>query len=180
MPLRSVQKLLGQFEGFDAEFSGNFREDALAFEKVLTNERLLVYFCDALPGETLLALQRARATLYWKTGDRCAAWRFEPIAPGSPLGTWRRAQEGEGDLAVHYRQAAEQSRVFGPVIAAPPSRPTDSADWACDQTFVLKGIDGRSIQLEGGRWFYDEATCRKADTGSAVPPGCVATLASGQ
>jgi hypothetical protein len=88
-------------------------------------------------------------------------------------------KEGAKDLAFHYRQAAEQIRVFGPASAEPASRPTDSAEWACDQTFRLKGIDERSIQLESGRWFYDEATCRKADAASVPPPGCVATLASG-
>src|SRR5690606_7176230 len=60
-PLRSVQKLIRQIEAFDQEFSGSFGRDEVRFEEVVTNERLLNVFCDALPGETLASLQRARA-----------------------------------------------------------------------------------------------------------------------
>jgi hypothetical protein len=177
MPRRSIQKLLTQIEKFDAEFAGDFQEDGLAFEQVVTNERLLNYFCDALPGETLAALQKARRTLYFRVGatQTCQAWTFSPLAPGSPMGTWKR--RGGEPLALHYWQGAEEIRVFGP--AAPGSRPTDDRDWPCDQTLQIDGIDDSSIQLERGRWFFDEASCRKA-TDPEPLGGCVGRVASGE
>ncbi|HEX9621896.1 MAG TPA: hypothetical protein VF989_17240 [Polyangiaceae bacterium] len=178
MPLRSMAKLVKQVEAFDREFSGQWQKDALEFDDVVTDERLLVYFCDALPGETLASLQRARAQLFVRVaeGGACQAWQFEPLSPGAPMGTWRRA-DGEA-LAFHYRQAAEELRLFGPVADA-QSRPTDAGPWACDDTYRLVGVDAHSIAVKGGRWFMDAATCAKAAAADVGFAGCVGALARG-
>jgi hypothetical protein len=163
MPLRSMRKLMQQIEQFDAEFAGKWQSDALAFDDVVVDDRLKVYFCNALPGETLAAKERARATLYLRAGaNECDAWQFEPLAPGSPMGTWRRAAApGRAPLAFHYWQASEEIRVFGPVDAETPSKPTDHRDWACEETHRLIGVDDDSLKLESGRWFFSDAACRK-------------------
>jgi hypothetical protein len=176
MPLRSIGKLVAQMENFDREFAGQFRGDAVEFNDVLASERLLTYFCDALPGETLAAEQRQRATLYLRRdADSCEAWRFEPLSPGAPMGTWRRAS-GTTALAVHYWQAAEEIRLFGPVSAL-GSKPTDRGEWACDQSLKLVGVDARSIQLEATRWFFDARSCESAPAEQRTrATGCFATL----
>ena len=164
MPLRSVQKLVRQMEDFDAEFAGGWQKDALRFDEVVSNERLGVQFCDALPGETLAAKQRSRATLYLRVAGKegCDALRFEPIAKGSPLGIWRRTNESRSPLAFHYSQAAEEIRVFGPADPASRTPPTEPREWPCDETFRLIGVDKDSILLEQGRWFYAAAACERA------------------
>jgi hypothetical protein len=173
MPLRSLAKLVSQMESFDEEFAGRWQEDALAFEQVLTEERLLNYFCNALPGETLAALERARATLYWKLAgaEVCEAWRFEPLAPGAPMGTLRRTQPAGGELSFHYWQGAEEIRLYGPLAPGTSSNPTDHRQWECDTNQRLTGVDARSLAFERGRWFYDEATCRSAPASDAFG-GC--------
>lgn len=178
MPRRSIGKLIRQMEAFDAEFAGAFRDDAIAFEDVLGNERLLNYFCGALPGETLAAQQRARATLYWRLpgSATCQAWRFEPLAPGAPMGTLRRVSAPDAaPLAFHYWQAAEEIRLFGPVPDG-DSKPTDERDWACSQRYRLIGVDARSVEAETARWYFDEVACAAA----AEPGGsdCVTALAA--
>lgn len=181
MPLRSVQRLLQQIEEFDAEFAGNYADDAMRFEQVVTNDRLLVQFCDALPGETFAALGKARASLYFRApgSDACQAWRLEPIAPGAPLGTLRRvAPAGAPPLAFHYWQAAEEVGVFGPLDPNVPSKPTDQRTWACRENHKLVGIDADWLALEGGRWFFNEASCRAAAPDTAMP-GCVGAIAGG-
>ena len=90
------------------------------------------------------------------------------------MGTWRRASSpSRAPLAFHYWQAAEEIRIFGPAEAAPPSRPTDSRDWACEQTYRLTGIDEDSIELDSGRWFFDEAVCRRSSEDLARASPCV-------
>lgn len=178
MPLRSVGKLVRQIEAFDAEFSGGWQGDALRFEEVLGAERLTEYFCNALPGETLAAQQRASATLYWRVpgSDACQGWRFEPLSPGAPMGTWRRVDaDAKEPLAFHYWQAAEEIRVFGP---AADSKPTDQRPWRCDENYRLTSVDRSSIGLEKGRWYFDAATCRAAPADAAQLAGCVAALAA--
>lgn len=177
MPLRSISKLVRQMEAFDREFAGRFGKDALEFGDVLANERLLNYFCNALPGETLAAEQRRRATVYLRRGSgaACEGWRFEPLAPGAPMGTLRRVSGGSGPLSVHYRQAAEELHLFGPV-SDPASRATDEREWPCRQRLRLAGVDARSVELETGRWFFDEASCQAAPPPPAAPSGCFATL----
>jgi hypothetical protein len=171
MPLRSVTRLLEQIEKFDEEYAGKWQDDTLRFEQVITNDRLLVNFCDALPGETLAALGRAKRSIYIKTPDRegCDAWSFEPLAPGAPMGTVRR---GTGASAFHYWQAAEEISLFGPLSPGTPSKPTDERDWPCKTTYKLTGIDADAIALEAGRWFFTEAACRAAPPNTAVG-GCV-------
>jgi hypothetical protein len=118
--LHPLQQLMKDIEAFDARHSGGYSEDALQFENVITNELLLPHVCPALPGETLAALQRERRTFFWKVpgSPHCQAWQFEPLQPGSPMGTWRRqAEPGEEPLAVHYWQGAEEIRLYGPVPA---------------------------------------------------------------
>jgi hypothetical protein len=82
MPLRSVEKLVKQLEQFDAEFSAQFQRDAVTFDDVLTSERLRVYFCDALPGETFAEKAHTRGTLYLHVpGTKsCEAWTFSALA----------------------------------------------------------------------------------------------------
>jgi hypothetical protein len=162
MPLRAIQKLVRQIEAFDEEFSAGVDRDALRFGDVLEDDRLRVYFCDPLPGETLAAKARAHSTLYFRApgGDVCEGWTFEPLALGTPMGTWRRASV-RTPLAFHYWQATEEIRVFGPIDPASPSKPTDSRSWACDETLHLTGVDASSIQIDGGRWFYSEAACQR-------------------
>lgn len=181
MPLRSMAKLVKQIEAFDSEFSGQWQKDILEFDEVVTDDRLLVYFCDALPGETLASLQRARAELFVRAAPNgaCQPWQFEPLAPGAPMGTWRRTNRAAVPLAFHYRQAAEEIRLLGPV-ADPKSRPTDTANWACDATYRLIGVDADSIAVEdAGHWFIERAACAKAPPTEAGFSGCVAALASG-
>lgn len=177
MPMRSVGKLLGQLERFDAEFAGAYEEKEIAFDEVLTNERLLVYFCDALPGETLASLELRRETLFWRVPGNgtksCEPWRFAPLAPGSPMGTWQRVTDDPSRaLSLHYRQSAEEIRLFGPVPNS-KSKPTDAGPWSCEQTYQLTGIDEHSIHYEGGgRWFYDAASCEAADDSTATRIHC--------
>jgi hypothetical protein len=179
--LTPLQKLVQDIEGFDEQFSGGYGRESLDFEQVVTNDRLLNYLCPALPGETLAALQRAKRTFYWKIQGQsgCQPWQFEPLAPGSPMGTWRRKPaEGAADLAVYYWQGAEEIRLYGP-ITDPASKPTDEREWTCNQNFRMRGIDSVSIELERGRWFFDAAACEKAHAEQAAFPGCVAALAGG-
>jgi len=179
--LSPVQKVLQDIEAFDEKFAGAYASEALSFDQVVTNERLLNYLCQALPGETLASLQRERRTFYWKVpgSARCQAWQFEPAAPGSPMGTWRRRVEhGQLPLAVHYWQGAEEIRVYGP-LPNDTSKPTDERTWSCDQEFRMRGVDAQSIQLETGRWYFEPEACEKASNDQATFPGCVMALAGG-
>ena len=174
MGLRSVKRLLEQMESFDADYAGKISDDAVRFEQVITSDRLLVEFCDALPGETLASLERKKATVYFRVAGspECQAWTFAPLAPGAPMGTVRRAPSPHAPAAAfHYWQAAEEISVFGPATTEPPSKPTDERDWPCRTSYKLSGIDGDSVQLENGRWFFDEATCRAASDAAATG-GC--------
>ncbi len=181
MPLRSIAKLLRQIEDFDAEFAGDWQSDALAFDRVVTNERLLNYFCDALPGETLAALQREGATLYWRVAANgpCQGWTFKPLSTGAPMGTWRRQSSRElpGPLALHYWQGAEEIRVYGP--ASPRSKATDRTRWPCDQNFEMKAVDEHSVTLAEGHWYFSKEACQSAPASEALFGGCVARAASG-
>lgn len=179
--LNPLQKIVHDIEAFDEEFAGGYGRESLDFEQVVTNDRLLNYLCQALPGETLASLQRTKHTLYWKVQGlaSCQPWQFEPLAPGSPLGTWRRQPlESEPALALYYWQGAEEIRLYGP-ITDPESKPTDEREWTCSQNFRMRGIDPVSIQLEAGRWFFDAESCSKAKAEEAAFPGCVAALAGG-
>jgi hypothetical protein len=183
MPRRSVKKLLEQMADFDAEFAGSFQDGALRFNQVLTDARLLNTFCNALPGETLAALQRARSTLYWRVraDAACQPWQFEPLAAGAPLGTWKRvrAQSAQDTpLSFHYLQAAEEIRLVGPVVDGSGSNPTDRREWACEANFRMIGVDANSIQLEQGRWFFSRQACDGAPASEATFPGCVSGLAA--
>jgi hypothetical protein len=178
MSLRSVKRLLEQIERFDADYAGRITDDAVRFEQVVTSDRLLVQFCDALPGETLAALARAKGTLYWRAPgtSECQAWALTPLSPGAPLGTLRRSAGGP-PVAFHYAQASEEISVFGPASDEPRSLPTDTREWPCRTNYKLVGIEPAWIQLESGRWFFDEATCHKASDGDA-PNGCFSTFAA--
>ncbi len=176
-----VQKVVSDIQAFDEEFAGEYGHESVDFAQVVTNDRLLGYLCPALPGETLAALQRARHTFFWKVRgvERCQAWQFEPLASGSPMGKWRRVGSYSGaPLAVHYWQGAEEIRLYGP-IPDEASKPTDEHGWACDQEFRMRGIDSQSIQLEAGRWFFDEDACQKASEDEGAFSGCMAALAGG-
>jgi hypothetical protein len=175
MGLRSVKKLLGQMEKFDADNAGAWSDDALRFEQVITNERLRERFCDALPGETLAALEKAKRTLYFRVAgpELCQAWKFEPLAPGAPMGTLRRAEpdaSGAEPAALHYWQAAEELDLFGPVEEK--SKPTDERQWPCRTRYRMTGIDADSISLESGRWFFTQASCQRAPAEAVAPPTC--------
>jgi len=175
-----VQKVMQEIQAFDEEFAGRYGHESIDFAQVVTNERLLTYLCPALPGETLAALSRLRHTFYWKIRgvEACQGWQFEPLAPGSPMGTWRRQGGDAGPpLAIHYRQGAEEIRLFGP-LQSTDSKPTDDRVWACEQDFSMRGIDASSIELEHGRWFFDRDTCQRANDEASFP-GCIAALAGG-
>ncbi|HET9956847.1 MAG TPA: hypothetical protein VFQ61_20265 [Polyangiaceae bacterium] len=180
MPLRSMRKLVTQMESFDAEFAGTFQKDELTFTSVLENERLLNFFCDALPGETFAALSRERRTLYFKLAntERCEAMRLEPLSPGAPMGTAWRASPSGSALGFHYWQGAEEIRFYGPLQAGAASSPTDTRDWACNQNVRLSSVDARSIGLEGGRWFFDEEECRKSPAEGNLFTGCAGNAPS--
>jgi hypothetical protein len=181
MPLRSMQQVLGDIDEFDAEFSGDWRNEELHFEDVVTNDRLLVSMCTAMPGDTLASLQRERATLFWRVpgSARCQAWQFEPLARGAPMGTWRRVEPDLPPLAMHYRQAAEELRLFGPAPTA-ESRPTDEGPWSCDQNVHLVNQNENSVSLEkGGSWFFERAACERAVVSDAVFEGCISNIAGG-
>jgi hypothetical protein len=174
MPLRSMQKLVSQMEAFDAEFAGGWQKDALRFDQVLNDERLGVQFCDALPGETLAAKQRSRATLYLRVtgGDGCTAIRFEPREPGSPLGVLR------STAAFYYSQAAEEIRIFGPMAPQASKSPDPDGSFPCDETFRLVGVNKDSIELEQGRLFFNGDACQRAPA-APLRAGCVATGLAG-
>ena len=179
--LSPLQKIVQDIEAFDAEFAGGYNRESLDFEQVVTNERLLTYLCQALPGETLAALQRKKHTFYWKVQglERCQPWQFEPLSPGSPMGTWRRkSAESETPLAMYYWQGAEEIRLYGP-ITDPESKPTDEREWTCSQNFHMRGIDSVSIELDTGRWFFEAEACDKAKPEGATFTGCVTALAGG-
>ncbi len=181
MPLRSVKKLLAQMEQFDEADSANFENDAVTFDAIITNERLREQFCDALPGETLAALGRARRTVYWKlSGTECDAWQFEPMTKGAPMGTLRRVKSdrGRAPLSFHYWQAAEQLGVFGPLTDGVASKPTDTRVFPCRQDLELAGVDPQRIELENGSMYFSEAACRAA-SGATTTEGCVANVAAG-
>lgn len=182
MPLRSLAKLVQQMERFDQEFSGGWQQDALAFEKVLTDERLLNTFCNALPGETLAQLEKSRATLYFKPAgaENCEGWRFEPLSPGAPMGTLHRVADEQQKMprAFHYWQGAEEIRVFGPLTSS-TSKPTDEHEWACDENLRLTAVDAQSVEFERGRWFFSEASCRAATGEGTVFGGCLTKRSEG-
>jgi hypothetical protein len=177
--LSPVQKVVEDIQKFDEEFAGQYASESLDFSQVVTNDRLLTYLCPALPGETLAELSRVRHTFFWKVRgvDRCQAWQFEPLAPGSNMGTWRRQGE-RTPLALHYWQGAEEIRLFGPVSDG-ASKPTDERVWGCDQEFTLRGIDAQAIAHSTGHWYFDRDACQKASDDEGAFPGCVAALAGG-
>jgi hypothetical protein len=179
--LTPMQKVVQDIESFDEEFAGGYGPETLDFQQIVTNDRLLEYLCQALPGETLAQLSRSRHTFFWKVRgmEQCQAWRFEPLSPGSPMGSWRRTGNGSlPELAIHYWQGAEEIRLYGPVPDA-SSKPTDERVWACNQDFRMRGIDAQSIELETGRWFFSETACQKSSEAEAAFPGCIAALAGG-
>jgi len=175
MPLRSLQRLLEQIEDFDAEWAGRFGDDAIRFETVVTNDRLLVQFCDALPGETLASLQKAKRTVWMRHASGvCEGFRFEPLSPGAPMGTLRRTEPaGAAPLAFHYWQAAEEIDLFGPAPIDGSTKPTDQREWPCRASHKLVGIEPDFVAFETGRWFFDESSCRGASAGSVLG-GCFA------
>ncbi len=180
MPLDTTQQVLDEIDEFDAEFAGDWKDDALVFDKVVTNDRLLVYMCVARPEETLAYVQAKSKELYWKVpgSNQCQAWRFEQLARNAPMGTWRRVGEGE-PLAIHYRQGASEIRLFGPV-AGGSSKPTDAGPWGCNEDLEMASVDDRSIDLEdNGRWYFDKASCEAAPDEESLLSGCIANLAAG-
>jgi hypothetical protein len=178
--LSPVQKVVEDIQKFDEEFAGQYARESLDFAQVVTNDRLLTYLCPALPGETLAELSRVHHTFYWKVRgvDHCQAWQFEPLAPGSNMGTWRRQGNERTPLAVHYWQGAEEIRLFGPVPGE-ASKPTDDHVWPCDQEFALRGIEPESLTLATGRWYFERDACQKASDDEGSFPGCIAALAGG-
>jgi hypothetical protein len=179
MALRSVKKLLEQIEEFDADYAGRYGDDAIRFETIVTNDRLLVQFCDALPGETLAAREKARASVWVRlSSGACEAWKFEPLSPGAPMGTLRRTAPGASALAFHYWQAAEEITLFGPVSPDAPTKPTDQREWPCRVSYKMSSIEPEFVSFETGRWFFSEPAC-KAAPAEAAPGGCVAELSAG-
>jgi hypothetical protein len=178
--LTPLQDVVTDIQTFDEKFSASQQGEEMVFEPVVTNAQLGEYICQALPGETLAALQRERRTFYWRVPGvaGCQAWQFEPRQPGSPMGTWRyRAPSGQAALAIHYVQGAEEIRLSGPVTDGQAAAGEDQ-QWDCTQDFSLRGVDGSSIELEEGRWYFDANACEAASPGAAEFPGCISALAS--
>lgn len=168
MPLRSIQQILLDIDEFDAEFSGNWREDALVFDQVVTDERLLVYLCNAMAGDVLSELQRDGRSLYLKipSSGRCDEWRFKPIARGAPMGFVERRRPG-ADLRFHFRQAGNELRLFGPAPTESAAT-TEAQDWTCDEDLHLAGAEEDRIQVTGnGAWFFTAETCQNAPASTA-------------
>lgn len=179
MPLRSLTRLLEQIEDFDAEWAGRYADDAIRFDTVVTNDRLLVQFCDALPGETLAALAKAKRTLWVRlSSGACEGFAFEQLSPGTPMGTLRRTRlDGASPAAFHYWQVAEEISVFGPVPADAPTKPTDQREWPCRVNYKMVGIEPEFVTLESGRFFFSESACRAAPPDTTLP-GCFAELSA--
>jgi hypothetical protein len=179
--LTPLQNIVKDIQHFDEKYSTVQQGDELVFESVLTRDKLVEYVCQALPGETLAALQREGRTFFWRIPgvDQCQAWRFEPVERGSTVGIWRQQPtDGKTPLAVHYVQGAEEVRLSGPV--APGTKSSgDDQEWACTQDFHMRGVDQNSIELEEGRWYFDAEACQRAQPEAAEFPGCIASLASG-
>jgi hypothetical protein len=176
-PLQNVVK---DIQLFDERYSATQQGEELVFESVLTNDRLVKHICQALPGETLASLQNENQTFYWRVPGvaRCQPWQFQPRERKSPMGTWRyQGPDGQAPLAVHYVQAAEEVTLSGPVTDE-RAEPGKDQHWACTQDFVLRGVDENSIELDAGRWYFDEQACEAASPDTAQFPGCIATLAS--
>lgn len=178
---KTVQQLLDDVGEFDAEFAGNWKEDALVFDEVATSERLLVYLCVALPDETLAWLLRRKGRLYFKAPGQsaCQGWQLRPLQPGSPLGTWQRDPAAGPPLAVYYRLGPGDVRLFGP--ATESTHPSSKeGPWPCDEDVPLVDVDETSLGVQSGaRWFFDEASCRSAPAARHGFSGCVANLAAG-
>ena len=178
--LAPIQEVIKDIQVFDEKYSTSQQGDELVFESALTEPKLVEYICQALPGETLAALQRERRTFFWRVpgSSQCQAWRFEPREPGSPMGIWRQqAPSGAAPLAVHYVQGAEEITLSGPVTAE-RAEPAGEQTWACTQDFRMRGVDHDSIELEVGRWYFDAAACEGASPETAEFPGCISSLAS--
>ncbi len=160
MPLRPVQEVLKEIEEFDTEFTGEWQAEALHFQDEVSEERLRNYVCVASAGDTLAVLQRDSATVYWKVGHECQAWRFLPLQRGAPMGTLQRLN-GAGDLAVHYWQAVEDIRLYGP--ASDGGLPTDAGPWQCSEESRLQHVEQDWVELDNGvRWYFDAASCEQA------------------
>ena len=71
----------------------------------------------------------------------------------------------------------EEVTLSGPVTDE-RAEPGKDQHWACTQDFVLRGVDESSIELDAGRWYFDEQACEAASPETAQFPGCIATLAS--
>jgi hypothetical protein len=179
MPLRSLARLLEQIEEFDAEWAGRYADDAIRFDTVVTNDRLLVEFCDALPGETLAALAKAKRTLWVRlSSGACEGFAFEQLSSGTPMGTLRRTKpDGATQAAFHYWQVAEEISVFGPVPTDAPTKATDQREWPCRVNYKMVGIEPDFITLETGRFFFTESACRAAKAETTLS-GCFAELSA--
>jgi hypothetical protein len=175
----TTQRLIDDIGKFDEEYAGDYRDGELVFDQVVTNERLLVYLCVALPDETLAWLQRRKRRIYLRPpdGGACQSWRFDPVAPGSPMGTFRR--EGGEPLAVHYRLGADALRLFGPVTSS-GSRPGDPGPWPCDEDLSLSRVGDHSVELSAGAHLYfTSEACRTAPAEHKPLTGCTANLSIG-
>ncbi len=162
MPLLPVQEVLREIDGFDAEFSAQWEAEAIHFQDEISAERLKNYLCVASPGETLALLQRDAATVHWKVGEECQAWRFLPLQRGAPMGTLQRVDPGNPS-SIHYWQAVEDIRLYGPAVAA--GLPTDAGPWQCSEEFRLQRVEQDWIELDNGvRWYFEASQCQRAPT----------------
>jgi hypothetical protein len=129
----------------------------------------------------LAALQRARRTLYWPVQKgaevECQPWRFDPVTPGAPTGTWTRLGSPGGTATsevLEYSEAAEELHL------SVPARDGASAEAPrCKAVYRLVGVDQDSIHLVKGHWFFTAEGCRRAGA-AGVPSGtCVDAWVAG-
>lgn len=172
MPLRSVQQILTDVERFEDEFSGNWDATGVTFEQVVTDERLLNYLCNAMPGELFESASADFSSLFVRTlnAPECREFRLEPVARGAVFGTLRAVNNPS--QSFHFRLGGNDLRLFGPLPTA-ESRPTDPGPWACDKNHKLSASDSSYLQIEsGGRLYFTRQACEQARMHEAVPSTC--------
>jgi hypothetical protein len=172
MPLRSVQQVLTDVERFEDEFSGSWDSTGLTFDQVVTNDRLLNYLCNAMPGELFESVSSDLASLFVRTtkAPECREFRLEPVARGAVFGSLRAVDDPT--QSFHYRLGGNELRLFGP-LPTTDSRPSDSGPWTCDKEHKLSVAESDYLQVEsGGRLYFTRQACEQSEAHEAALTTC--------